>query len=544
MKRIYNIIFILLLSCVTSCIENDLSYPDVDVEIMNLSVDGAKEIDINYEDRKISILLSETVEISSVRFIEFKLAEGCSFIEEFPKVIDLSEPYKFKMKVYQDEQWTITAAQPIERYIRCDNQVGDAIIDVEQRIAYVKVVETQSLSAVKINEMKLEREGSVVTHTYGFVFNNGQSQMVMEECSFPMVLDCSVSRRFTVYYKGEDIEWNVIFLAEPIAVGMKSVNAWTYSAELQGVTNGKGNPVFQYKESSASSWNEFSSTILEGTTLSGTLTGLSEDTEYVVRVSNGTDTSEEMTFRTGKAEQLENMDFEQWHQGDPHDCWYPYAAGGNDVWGTANPGTNFVSTVNPSRPEYEHVVKGTAVRLESVKALGVFAAGNIFSGRFLEFSFSTMSAYLEWGAPFTSRPYSLKGWVDYAPKIIDITQDKISGKPNPYKDLKGTMDNMQILAVLVAEAENEVDKGPFPVVSSKPGVPDLLNDPRVIAFGTIESSENTGGNYKEFECVMNYKDNRTPAYVIVVACSSLRGNFFTGALGSVLYVDEFHFEYK
>ena len=76
MKRIYNIFFILLLSCMTACIENDLSYPDVDVEIMNLSVDGAKEIDINYEDRKINILLSETVEISSVRFIEFKLAEG------------------------------------------------------------------------------------------------------------------------------------------------------------------------------------------------------------------------------------------------------------------------------------------------------------------------------------------------------------------------------------------------------------------------------------------------------------------------------------
>ncbi|MDD5892105.1 MAG: hypothetical protein PUC72_06155, partial [Bacteroidales bacterium] len=185
MKRIYNIFFILLLSCMTSCIENDLSYPDVDVEIMTLSVDGAKEVDINYEEHKINILLSETVEISSVRFIEFKLAEGCSFVEDFPKVIDLSEPYKFKMKVYQDEQWTITAVQPIERYIRCDNQVGDAIIDVENRLAYVKIVETQSLSAVKINEMKLEREGSVVTHTYGFVFNNGQSQMVMEECSFP-----------------------------------------------------------------------------------------------------------------------------------------------------------------------------------------------------------------------------------------------------------------------------------------------------------------------------------------------------------------------
>ena len=106
------------------------------------------------------------------------------------------------------------------------------------------------------------------------------------------------------------------------------------------------------------------------------------------------------------------------------------------------------------------------------------------------------------------------------------------------------MDHLQILAVLVDEAENEADKGPFPVVSTKPGVPDLRNDPRVIAFGTIESSEDTGGEYKEFECVLEYKDNREPDYVIVVACSSLWGNYFTGGIGSVLYVDDFQFVYR
>ena len=241
------------------------------------------------------------------------------------------------------------------------------------------------------------------------------------------------------------------------------------------------------------------------------------------------------------------MDFETWHQADPHDCWYPFPQGmESGVWGTANPGTNFLNAMNPTRPEYEHVAVpgGTAVRLESMTPFGVFAAGNIFSGRFNKFSFSDMTAYLEWGTPFKGRPYSLKGYFDYAPVQIDKTQDKVSGKPNPHKDKLGLMDHLQILAVLVDEAENEADKGPFPVVSTKPGVPDLKDDPRVIAFGTIESSENTEGKYKEFECVLEYKDNREPDYVIVVACSSLWGNYFTGGVGSVLYVDDFQFEYK
>ena len=114
-----------------------------------------------------------------------------------------------------------------------------------------------------------------------------------------------------------------------------------------------------------------------------------------------------------------------------------------------------------------------------------------------------------------------------------------------YPELLGQPDIMQIMVALVAEDEG-LNKGPFQVLSNMPGKPDLQNDPRVIAFAEILSSDHTGGNYVEFELPLIYKegDTRKPAYAVVVACASYRGNFFTGAVGSTLYVDDFKFSYR
>ena len=171
----------------------------------------------------------------------------------------------------------------------------------------------------------------------------------------------------------------------------------------------------------------------------------------------------------------------------------------------------------------------------STIAVVKFAAGNLFTGKFLEFK--DMVAKLEWGIPFESRPYSLKGWYDYKPGIID--RDEM-GK---YPELLGKPDVMQIMVALVADDNNE---GKYFVYSDKPGKPDLKTDPRVIAFGEILSSENTNGEYVEFELPLTYKegDTRKPAYAIVVGCSSCNGAYFTGAVGSTLYLDGFEFTYR
>lgn len=547
MKRINQILTAAMLVSTVSCIENDLSFPDVNVEIAEISIEGAKETKVDYESFAIEIVLEETANLSAVKVSNLKLAEGASVVGQLPEVLDLRQPYKFKMKVYEEEEWTISAVQPISRYIKCQNQVGDASIDAEKKFAIVYVVDSQPLDKVVITDIKLEPEGSEVVSTSGYAYENGQSYLKVEECVFPIELDCTLTRHFNVVYKSKEIDWEVLFLTKPAEIGITSINAWTYCVEIEGNTSGSGTPVIEYRKEGDENWTPAENIEIDGTRVKTVIYDLTEDTAFSTRLVCGDKVSSEENFRTGRPEQLENMDFETWHQADPHDCWYPFTQGQESgVWGTANPGTNFLNPMNPTRPEYEHVAVpgGTAVRLESMTPFGVFAAGNIFSGRFNKFSFSDMTAYLEWGTPFKGRPYSLKGYLDYAPVQIDKTQDKVSGKPNPHKDKLGLMDHLQILAVLVDEAENEADKGPFPVVSTKPGVPDLKNDPRVIAFGTIESSENTEGKYKEFECVLEYKDNREPDYVIVVACSSLWGNYFTGGVGSVLYVDDFQFVYR
>jgi hypothetical protein len=116
---------------------------------------------------------------------------------------------------------------------------------------------------------------------------------------------------------------------------------------------------------------------------------------------------------------------------------------------------------------------------------------------------------------------------------------------NKYPDMIGKPDIMQIMVALIAEGEGS-DKGPFSILSNKPGEPDLKTNPRVIAFAEILTSEDTGGEYVDFELPLVYKegDERTPAYIIVVACASAKGDFFTGAKGSVLYVDDFKFIYR
>lgn len=193
-----------------------------------------------------------------------------------------------------------------------------------------------------------------------------------------------------------------------------------------------------------------------------------------------------------------------------------------------------VSAVNSTRPEYAFVAKpgSVAVRMESVYVFGKFAAGNIYTGQFGKAVLSPVpGAELDWGVPFTTRPYSLKGYYSYAPKTINYA----SGK---YSDKMGTMDVAQILVFLT-----DWD-APFRVSTSTETFVDLENDPNIIASGCIETSEDTNGEYVEFECVLEYRNDRKPKYIVAVACASLYGDYFTGGQGSVMYVDEWEFVYR
>lgn len=233
-----------------------------------------------------------------------------------------------------------------------------------------------------------------------------------------------------------------------------------------------------------------------------------------------------------QAQQLYNMDFDTWSKSSG--AWNLYgkdASSSQRVWDTANHGLSLLG-INGTIPEYKHVaVAGegkAAAKIVSRNVLWAFVAGNLYTGRFgrvVNFS----GAELTFGVPFQARPKSLSGYVHYIPKKIDYAK-------GPYLDRKGKTDTGYVEVILT-----DWDK-PYHIVTNDEEFIDAASDPHVIGRGLIEFKKDTGG-YIHFNLPIEYRNGKTPKYVVVIAASSSLGASFTGGDGSTLYVDEFQFNY-
>lgn len=530
------ICFIIALA-ISSCIDNPLSYPRDIAQITAFEVEGQKSVSIDPDNFIVNIVLQESADIDSIVVSRYEYTETATPSSELPGMLDLRDTVKISFTTYPDQvyEWKIVATQPIERYVKCDNMVGDPIFDLEQKSILVYFPEDQPLNEIRFTKMKLEARGSEIDSTYGFISVDGQSVALNQKMSFPITLECVQTRSFVVKYRHEVTEWSFTAVHKIIDLEVTGVSAWCYSADIYAAFKGSGTPYIEYKEASGGEWIQLKSSV-DGTNVTASVDQLTEGTNYIARVVNGSEVSEEFPFTTEEPVQLYNMSFDNWTQGDPGGyTWYPYAEGGEKVWGSANPGVNMMSAVNSTRPEYTFVASkgGAAVRLESVKVFGVFGAGNIFTGSFVKATISGgVGAELDWGTPFTTRPYSLKGYYSYSPKVIDNAADN-------YVEKIGTMDKAQIQVILTDWDE------PFRVATTTGTFVDVKNDPHIIAHGVIETDVDSQGKYQEFECVLEYRDMlRKPKYIVVSACSSLYGDYFTGGLGSVMYIDNWEFVYK
>lgn len=535
-QKIYTCVFLAISLMAVSCMKNPLSYPRVKGEFLTFEVEGQKSVTIDSENRIVDIVLEETADEKSVKVLNYAYSEMSVPNVELPQIMDLTEPFKVVLATYPDQtyEWTIRASRPIERYVVCDGLVGDPVINPVDRTVTAYFPDGYDLTNIKFKKIKLEPRTSKVDSTFGVTNVDDVIVEVAQKVELPMNLDCVLSRRFKVVYKDESYEWTFMALHKVIELQVTSVNAWCYRADLRAEFKGEGSAHIEYKESSSQEWIPLES-MVEGTVVTASVDQLSEGTDYVARVINNGQESDEFPFRTETPEQLPNMSFDEWHQGDPGGyTWYPMPENGGKIWGTANSGVNMMNAVNSTRPEDAFVAKkgGRAVRMESVYVFGKFAAGNIYTGEFLRAVISpTPGAELKWGIPFTTRPYSLTGYYAYSPKKIDYAS-------GAHSDKLGQMDKAQILVFLTDWDE------PFVVATSTETFVDLQNDPHIIALGSIETDLDTGGQYKEFECVLEYRSDRKPKYIVAVACSSLYGDYFTGGQGSVMYVDEWEFIYR
>ena len=545
-------LFFGILASLQSClIDNDMSYPRTRAAFTGFEVKGQKNVTIDENARTVSIELDELADISAVEVVSVSVTEGatCADLPLQGTVLDLTHPKKFVLSIYQDYEWTVSASQNIERYVRCDNQAGDASFNVKDRDVTVYVSDVQDLSSVNITDMKLEAEGSEVISTTGYELENWEMVEKTRECSFPMQLNCLLQRRFTVLDRGEEIVWTMSVVRKKVDLSVSSVNAWCYHADVEASYSGTGTPYIEYRQQGAEQWTRIDDISVDGLVITASIPGgdtadetaerLAAGTAYEVRVCTEDAQSSPVAFTTGTPDQIENMGFDQWWNSkeDNSGSWYPNASSSVKIWDTANGGTGFLGGTNPTQPEYSFLATSdpdntAAAKLQSMK-VGKFAAGNLYTGEFLKVSAGGgLGALLNWGTPFTARPRALKGYYSYSPVEIGEADP-------PYESLKGQMDKCQLLVILTdMDDPFMVDTALGKFFDQTPANKDI------IAYAKYESDEDTGGQYREFNLELEYwRPDATPKYAIVISCASYLGNYFTGGVGSVMYVDEFEFIY-
>ena len=327
---------------------------------------------------------------------------------------------------------------------------------------------------------------------------------------------------------------------------MKTANVWALFADLKGeykVDNAPAGLGFEYCKTGSDNWTSFDGEVTvdeANKTFSARVTGLDPNTKYSFRAKSAKEAGKRLfNVETESVETVYNMSFDDWWMNGSVPM--PNSGKNVTVWDTANPGSKLAS-VFPTTEETSHVaVPGEgkkAARLESkeVASMGILAAGNIYTGKFV--SIAGKGAKLDWGVPFTSRPLAMKGYFDYRPEIINKYFAK---KP----EMEGKVDICQI-QVFLTDWETQ-----FRINTKESTFVDVENDPNIIAYGKLESNVNTStkdnlvnGYYEPFTIKLDYRDlTRKPTMIVIVAAASKYGDYFTGGLGSTLYVDEFSFVY-
>lgn len=513
-----------------SCVfPNDLDYPKVVGQILVFDTRDAKEIAIDPGKREVSLILQEWADAAHVKVDRCVLSEmaTCSDIGEY---LDLSNPVKVVLHTYQDYEWTIIATQPIERYVRCTGEVQEARFNLETRNVYVYLPDTQPLSQVTFEGMKLEAEGSRVVSTTGYESNLQHLALTTRAVSFPITLDCVMERSFFVEVADSKVvEWHLKALQLKVNTAVSEVDAHCYSARVRGVFASDGSAVtVEYRKVDDAAWSSAADVKVAGVGVTAHLRGLTPGTAYECRVRDGEEASSSMGFRTREPVQPENLNFDAWHASGK--VWNPWKEGGVQVWDSANKATASF-TGSATTPDEDFVAEPgpgkRACRMESSFAVVKFAAGSVFTGQFVKLQ--GMGAELAWGLPFTEKPVSLKGYAAY--KSTPITDADAS-----HAGLVGQPDSGHILVALTDWPDQ------FHVISSSATYVDFDKDPSIIAYGRYVLTETTSG-YVDFDIPLEYRSDRTPRYLVIVASSSALGDYFTGGRGSTLWVDELELVY-
>ena len=336
---------------------------------------------------------------------------------------------------------------------------------------------------------------------------------------------------------------------------VESGEVWASTANLS-LTLAKENATgigIEYREAGSQSWTKaYAATASSSNYYAITLTGLKAGTTYEYRafadndgVGNPFTSNTIYSFSTEVATQLPNAGFEDWSK--PDKAILPSLSANDLYWDSGNHGS---ATMNKNITSSESTIKNSgnfSAKLESqfvgVGTIGKFAAGNIFTGKYL--ATDGMDGVLGWGRSFSSRPKSLSGYVKYNPAIVNYIESAAEAKGC----VEGVNDKGVIYIALLTDYTETYKGSTFPmVIQTKSSNQRLFdkNGSNVIAYGewSSQSATSNDNTMTKFEIPLEYKRTDVKPTAILVVCSaSYWGDYFSGGNGSVMYIDDFTLNY-
>lgn len=544
MKRVLYNLFCLLFTGVTlsSCIENDIPYPVVELEIVTLEGEGftVAPTAIDRATRTITLTLEEQTDIRSVKItsVSYNNEEAQASVSLAGGVFDLRNPLEVTLSLYQDYLWTLIAEQEIARYFTVEGQIGATEWDLKNHIARVYVPEKMDLSDITVTSLKLGPEGIT------------EMTPSMEELnSFESV------RYADITYHGDITErWYLYVIPTEVKVELTAADAWSRVIWLKALGQSGNTMGFRYRESGTEEWLEVPEVQIEGGTFTARLV-VEPETSYDVFAYCGEDQTSVRTVTTEGEMQLPNAGLESWCT--IKDIIYPYGEEDEPFWGTGNVGAAVAgATLTDKNPDIRPGSTGNySARLESmfanVAGLGKFAAGNLYTGTYVK-NVGT-NGVITFGRPFTLRPTALRLWMKYNCGTVD----KIKGLPAGSTLKEGDPDNGSIYIALGTWTKEE-----YGVTQEKDGPRTYGTDSSPICIDTRNESTFFNPHGKDVvgygELTMDYSTSEWtevtipieyvatdihPTHIVIVCTGSRYGDYFTGSTESLMFVDDIELLY-
>ena len=279
------------------------------------------------------------------------------------------------------------------------------------------------------------------------------------------------------------------------------------------------------------------------TPLQGETVDFSDPVIFTVTAENGDKQEYTVIAKLSQAEiQLNNSDFESWYTVTGSKTYSePGVSRDETIWGTGNPGvvTLGAPNVNPGNNSGNTYALLKTVELPLGKILGQgIGAGSLFTG-FFKLNLSNPISSAKFGVPYSARPEAFSVNYKYSPG--PVVKD---GKLNI---LNASKDSCDISVVLTDRRSEPYKQVAIAYLRSGENVTEWKNITINFKYGVIANPA-VYERPKDIYILENNKErlvpvvwgtgSEKPTHIAIIFSSSHRGDYFEGAPGSELYIDD------